>query len=213
MNIYILNDKKVTGAQNLPVFDIGILPQEIDLSKYDALIFTSKNAVYSLDSMDQTWKAKPAYVIAPQTANVVAQLKGNLAFTGKEKHGNAFALELCQKLEDQKVLYIRGAEVVSDLVKILNSHDVLCEEMIVYETVCKEFDTEPVLPKNATIIFSSPSSIKCFLKNIAWDESFKAVSIGHTTAQYFPSYITPVIADTTSLESCVKKAIEINRTV
>lgn len=210
MNIYILSDKKVTGAQNLPVFEIHTIQQDIDLSEYDALIFTSKNAVYSLDSMDQTWKEKPAYAIAPQTAKIVEQLKGNLVFTGVEKHGNGFALELCQKLENKKVLYVRGLEVVSELADILKAHAIDCDELIVYETICRKFDTKIILPKNATVIFTSPSTIKCFLKNISWDESFKAVSIGHTTAQYLPSYITPVIADTTSLESCVKKAIEIN---
>jgi len=82
--------------------------------------------------------------------------------------------------------------------------------LIVYETVCTQFDTNIKLPKNATIIFSSPSTIKCFLKNIEWDESFKAISIGDTTAKFFPSHIIPTIADKTSLESCVQKAIEIN---
>lgn len=210
MNIYILNDKKVKWAKNLPVFKIQPIEQTVDLSSYDALIFTSKNAIYAIDSLDSTWKKKPAYAIAPQTAKTVKHLKGTLKFSGKEKHGNGFALELKEKLKNQKVLYIRGSEVVSDLVNILNSHDVICEELIVYETVCREFDTQIVLPKNATIIFSSPSTIKCFLKNVKWDESFKAISIGHTTAQYLPSYITPIIADATSLESCVKKAIELN---
>lgn len=213
MNIYILSDKKVPGAVNLPVFNIKTIQQDIDLSGYDALIFTSKNAVYSLDSMDQTWKEKPAYTIAPQTAKVVDQLKGNLAFIGKDKHGNGFALELCEKLKHQKVLYLRGMEVVSDLVNILKSHAIECDELIVYETICRKFDTQITLPKDATIIFTSPSTIKCFFKNTTWDESFKAVSIGHTTADYFPSYITPAVADTTSLESCVKKAIEINTPV
>ncbi|HSR73854.1 MAG TPA: uroporphyrinogen-III synthase [Sulfurovum sp.] len=210
MNIYILSDKKVAGAQNLPVFQIHTIQQDIDLSPYDALIFTSKNALYSLDAMDSTWKGKAAYAIAPQTAKVVEQLKGNLAFTGKEKHGNGFALELCQKLKGEKVLYVRGREVVSDLVTILKEHAIECDEMIVYETVCRKFDTEIILPKDSTIIFTSPSTIKCFLKNITWDESFQAVAIGHTTAAYFPPYITPAVADTTSVESCVKKAIEIN---
>lgn len=210
MNIYILSDKKVAGAQSLPVFDIHPIRQHVDLSMYDALIFTSKNAVYSLDAMDSAWKEKPAYVIAPKTAEVVKTLNGNLTFIGKEKHGNEFALELCEKLQGQKVLYVRGREVVSNLVNILKSHAVDCDELIVYETKCKEQDTEVSLPKNATIIFTSPSTIKCFFKHILWDESFKAVSIGHTTAAYFPSYITPAIANTTSLESCVRKAIEIN---
>jgi uroporphyrinogen-III synthase len=210
MNIYILNEKKVKWAKNLPVFSIQPIEQKVDLSTYDALVFTSKNAIYAIDHLDKTWKKKPAYVIAPQTAKIVKHLKGTLKFSGKEKHGNGFAHELKEKLKNQKVLYVRGSKVVSNLVDILKTDNIICEELIVYETVCKELDTKIVLPKNSTIIFSSPSTIKCFLKNIVWDESFKAISIGHTTAQFFPPYITPIMADTTSLESCVKKAIEIN---
>ena len=210
MNIYILSDKKVKWAKNLPVFEIQPIKQYIDVSNYDAIIFTSKNAIYAIDSIDKTWKKKPAYVIAPQTAKIVKHLGGNLKFVGKEKHGNEFALEIIEKFKHQKVLYVRGSKIVSDIVNILNTNDIVCDELIVYETVCKEFDKKTKLPKNSTIIFSSPSTIKCFFKNISWDESFKAISIGNTTAKYFPSNITPTIADTTSLESCVKKAIEIN---
>lgn len=210
MHIYILSDKKVKWAKNLPIFEIHPIKQDIDFSNYDALIFTSKNAIYALDSMDQTWKKKPAYVIAPQTAKIIKHLGGNLKFVGKEKNGNQFALEIIKKFKHQKVLYIRAAKVVSDLVNILNKNDVTCDELIVYQTVSKQFNEKVKLPKNSTIIFSSPSTIECFFKNISWDESFKAIAIGNTTATYFPKNITPVISDTTSLESCVKKAIELN---
>jgi uroporphyrinogen-III synthase len=208
LNIYILSDKKVKWAKNLPMIEIKLIEQKIDFFSYDALIFTSKNAVYSIDKMDKTWREKPSYTIAPQTAKIIKHFKGNLKFVGKEKHGNAFALELIKNLKHKKVLYIRGTEVVSDLVNILNANSIVCEELIIYETICKEYKNKIKIPKNSTIIFSSPSTIKCFLHNITWDKSFKAISIGHTTAQYFPEYITPIIADTTSLESCVKKAIE-----
>ena len=210
MNIYILSDKKVKWAKNLPVFEIKTIKQEINLSDYDALIFTSKNAIYALDSMDETWKKKPAYVIAPETAKIVKHLGGTLKFTGKEKHGDAFALEISKNFKHQKVLYIRATKVVSDMVNILNTNDVVCDELIVYQTVCKQFDQKVTLPKHSTIIFSSPSTIDCFFKNIFWDESFKAISIGKTTAQYFPENITPVISDTASLDACVQKAIELN---
>lgn len=210
MNIYILSDKKVKWAKNLPVFEIQPIQQDIDLSNYDALIFTSKNAIHALDSMDKTWKKKPAYVIAPETAKIVKHLGGNLKFVGKEKHGDQFALEIVNKFKHQKVLYIIAAKVVSDIVNILNTNDIACDELIVYQTVCKQFDEKIKLPKNSTIIFSSPSTIECFFKNISWDESFKAISIGKTTAQYFPKNVTPVISDTASLDSCVKKSIELN---
>ena len=210
MNIYILSDKKVKWAKNLPVFEIETIQQDIDLSDYDALIFTSKNAIYALDSMDKTWKKKPAYVIAPETAKIVKHLKGTLKFVGKEKHGDQFALEIVKNFKHQKVLYIRATKVVSNMVNILNTNDLVCDELIVYQTVCKQFEDKVTLPKHSTIIFSSPSTIDCFFKNISWDESFKAISIGKTTAQYFPENITPVIADTTSLDGCVQKAIELN---
>lgn len=210
MDIYILSDKKVKWAKNLPIFEIQAIKQDVDFTSYDALIFTSKNAIYALDSIDETWKKKPAYVIAPQTAKIVKHLNGNLKFVGKEKHGDEFALEIVKKFKHQKVLYVRASKVVSDLVGILNTNDIVCDELIVYETVCKQFHEKIELPKNSTIIFSSPSTIECFFKNISWDESFKAIAIGNTTAQYFPKNIIPTIADTTSLESCVRKAIELN---
>ena len=210
MNIYILSDKKVNGAKNLPVFEIKFLKQDIDFNSYDALIFTSKNALYSIDSFGDDWKDIPSYAIAPQTAKIIKDLGGNLKFTGETNHGNEFALELVELLQNKKVLYLRGAKVVSKMYNILNSNDIKCDEVVVYESVCKKFDKETILPKNSTIIFSSPSTIKCFLDNLSWDESFKAIAIGKTTSKYFPSDITPLISDTTSLESCVKKAKELN---
>lgn len=209
LNIYVLNDKKVKWAKNLPVIKIENINTAFNISSYDALIFTSKSAVYTLNSYNKEWKSKPLYVIAPQTAKVASNLGGKIKFVSKEKHGDEFAAELIPLLKNKKVLYIRGSKVVSNLVERLNANDVICDEVIVYQTVCSEFKKKIKLPKNSVIIFSSPSTIECFLKNVTWDESYKAVSIGHTTQKYFPSYITPVVADTPSLDSCVKKAIEL----
>ncbi len=208
--IYILSDKKVDGAINIPVIKINYKKQKIDLSKYDALIFTSKNAIKAINSMDKSWKKIPSYVIAPQTAKIVKSLGGNLFFTGEKKHGNEFAKEIIDDLVGKKVLYICGTKVVSNLISILNENNVLCDYLPVYETVCKKYDKKIGLPNDSIIIFSSPSTIECFFKNINWSDTFQAISIGKTTAKYFPSYITPHISDTTSLESCVQKAHELD---
>ena len=56
--IYLLSNQKYSDVENLEVFHIEYIKSNIDLSKYDALIFTSKNAVYSLDSFNQEWKNK-----------------------------------------------------------------------------------------------------------------------------------------------------------
>ena len=104
MNIYILSDKKVNGAKNLPVFEIKFLKQDIDFNSYDALVFTSKNALYSIDSFSDDWKLIPSYAIAPQTAKIIKDLGGDLIFTGETNHGNEFALELLELLKNKKSL-------------------------------------------------------------------------------------------------------------
>jgi uroporphyrinogen-III synthase len=208
--IYILTDKSVKHAKSLPVIDILYREQKINLEGYEALIFTSKNAVKALNSMDSSWKKLPAYVIAPQTAKVVKSLGGKLQFVGKEHHGDEFASEIAYDLKGKKVLYVGGAKIVSNLINILQEKDVSCDNLVIYETVCKECQKKIKIPKKSKIIFSSPSTIECFLKNVEWDDSYTAISIGHTTAKYFPEYITPVISENTSLESCVKKALELH---
>ena len=208
-NIYILSEKRVKGARNFPIFKINFKISKFDITSYDALVFTSKNALYSIDSFNLNWRNIPSYAIAPQTAKIVKELGGNLEFTGITNHGDKFVLELIPILKDKKVLYLRGAKVVSKLKETLNTNGVVCDEVIVYESVCKEYNSSQKLPKNSIIIFSSPSTIECFLKNMKWDESFKAISIGETTSKYFPSYINPTISDETSLVSCVQKAQEL----
>lgn len=208
-DIYILNDKKIKGAKNLPLFDIKHLKTNIDFSLYDALIFTSKNAIISINKTNKLWRNLPSYVIAAQSAKVLKQCAGKLKFLSKTHHGDEFAHEIKNELLNKKVLYLRGDKTVSNICSILNKHGVSCEEIIVYENkkiVYKHIDFK----KNSTFIFSSPSSISYFLDNFEWKNTFKAVCIGKTTAKYLPSYIKKEIALVTSLESCVKKAYSLN---
>ncbi|MEA3352557.1 MAG: uroporphyrinogen-III synthase [Campylobacterota bacterium] len=207
-NIYLLSDKNIDGVNTLPIIEINYIPRDIDLDCYDALIFTSKNAVKGLNNITKYWKKIPSYAIAPQTAKFIKDLGGYLAYEGKKHHGNEFALELIEQLKGKKVLYIRGSKIVSDLVEILNSNNIKCDQSIVYSTSCKKYNNLN-LPKESIIIFSSPSTIKCFFDNNLWDDSFKAVCIGNTTAKYIPKDIKYFISKETSLESCIKKANEL----
>lgn len=208
-NIYILSDKKVKWAKNLPMIKTEPIKVDIDYSKYDAIIFTSKNAIIAINSFDKKWKNKPIFTIAPQTTKMATKLGGKVRFTGKTKHGNEFAYELINMLKDKKVLYIRGSKTVANIAEILNSNGVECEEAIVYDTICVNYEKDIKLPKNSIVIFSSPSTIECFFKNTKWDSSYKAISIGNTTKNYFPENIIPLVASTTSLESCVRAALNL----
>lgn len=208
-NIYVLSNQKVKWAKNIPLFEIKYTPKEIDIEKYDALIFTSKNAIKSIDSFNKSWKKIPAYVISAQSAKFVRSLNGNLTFVGKEKHGDKFANEIKDDLKGKNVLYLRGEKTVSDLVNILKNAKVNCDDIAVYANNYKEPKKNMKLPKGSKIIFSSPSTIEYFFKNFTWDKSFHAISIGNTTAQYFPEDIKPIIAEDTSIDACVRKALDI----
>jgi len=75
--IYLLSDYKTSNekVKILPIFKIEYLPKKIDFSKYDGIIFTSKNSVFAIDSFNHKWKKIPSYAIAQKTANIINQTK------------------------------------------------------------------------------------------------------------------------------------------
>lgn len=202
--IYLLNNLKYEGVENLEVFQIEYIKSDIDISKYDALIFTSKNAIYSIDSFNSKWKNIESYAIAPKTAQIIKNLKGNLVFTGESSHGNEFAEELISLLKNKKVLYIKALKTVSNLVKILRENEIDVDELITYKTTCKKSSIS--LENDSVFIFTSPSSVKCFFENYIWHDSYKAVVIGRTTANYLPQEVNYKISSKTSIEECIKLA-------
>ncbi len=205
-DIYILSDKKIKGVNNLPTFQINFLPSQIDLFSFDALIFTSKNGVFSLDSFNDDWKQIPSYAISYKTAQCVDKCGGQLKYTGENGHGNKFSQELIPLLKNKKVLYIKPKVVVSKLVETLKNNDIECDELITYETVCKSYDKKLKPPKNSIIILSSPSTLNCFLDIFGWDDSYLAIAIGKTTTKFIPEHINYKIAKYTTLDSCIKLA-------
>ena len=72
--IYLLNNLPFEGVENLEVFKIEYISSKIDLNAYDALVFTSKNAIYSLDSFNKEWKNIDSYAIAVNEEYAVEHL-------------------------------------------------------------------------------------------------------------------------------------------
>ena len=202
-DIYLLSNVKSNYEDiiNLSVFNIHFIRPTIDFSSYDVLIFTSKNAIYSLENFNINYKNIPAYAIAPKTAEILKSYNSNLTYTGKSGHGNEFAYEIKDKIKGKKALYLRAKKVVSKLKDILN-----CDEVIVYETICSNQKKQNVISKNSIVIFTSPSTIKCFFKNYKWHDSCIAICIGKTTASYLPNDIKYFISNTTSIDSCIELA-------
>jgi uroporphyrinogen-III synthase len=206
--IYLLSEQKYKDVENLEIFQIEYIKSDIDLTKYDALVFTSKNGVKAINSFNQEWKKIPSFAIAQKTANDIINLGGTVEFIGNSGHGNDFAYELIDVLKDKnkskKVLYIKALKTVSNLPNILKENGIFLDELVAYKTSCKKSDT--ILEDNSIFIFSSPSSVECFFKQYSWKDSYKAVVIGKTTAEFLPSNIDYKISSKTSIEECIKLA-------
>ena len=110
-------------------------------------------------------------------------------------------------LKDKKTLYVRALKTVSNLANILKENGINIDEVIAYKTSCNKQEKK-ALDKNSTIIFTSPSSVECFFINFIWEDSFKAIAIGRTTAMYLPKNIECEISSITSVEECVKLAFK-----
>ena len=181
--IYLLNNIPFDGVENLEVFKIKFIPSVININEYDALIFTSKNAIYSLDSFNNEWKNIDSYAIAPKTASIINEYGGKVKFIGKSSHGNDFAKELTPLLKNKKCLYIRAEKVVSKLCQVLKNDKICIDELVTYRTVCNVDSLDTKIENNSTIVFTSPSSVNCFLKKYKWNNTLRAVVIGKTTAK------------------------------
>ncbi len=203
--IYILSDKKFKGALNLPVIKINFLDVDVDIKKYDALIFTSKNGVEAIDRIDKNWKEKEIYSIGSGTTNYLLSKGKTPVYTAKSSYGNDFANEIKDKLKDKKVLFLRAKKVTSNLNSILLNYNVDLDEKIVYETICNQ-DKLQSPKKGSVIIFSSPSTIECFLKIFKWNESYKAVVIGVKTASFMPENIKYTLSKQQNIPSCIELA-------
>ncbi|MCF6172235.1 MAG: uroporphyrinogen-III synthase [Campylobacteraceae bacterium] len=204
--IYLLNNDKFENVINLPIIKINFFCKEVNLDLYDAIIFTSKNGVRSINKINDKWKDKEIYSIGQGTSKEIKLHNATQTYTAKNSYGDDFAQEIKDSLKGKKVVFLRAKKVTSSLNTILKDLGIDLDEITIYETICEEYSGQKKPEKNSVIIFTSPSTIKCFFKNFTWDESYKAVVIGKVTAKAMPEGINIFYAKDQTVKSCVCRA-------
>ena len=96
------------------------------------------------------------------------------------------------------------SEFVKTIVNGVLDKQIEIDELVAYKTSCKKSNI--VLEDNSVFIFTSPSSVECFFKQYIWNNTYKAIVIGKTTANYLPADINYKISPLTSIEECIKLA-------
>ncbi len=204
--IYLLNGESYEDIVSLPVIKINFFVKKIDLDPFDALIFTSKNGVRAIEEIDKSWREKEIYSIGQGTSKEVQKFGVTPTYTAKNSYGDSFAQEIKDRLINKKVLFLRAKVVTSKLNQILINENIDLQEEIIYETVCEKYTPSKRPLKNALIIFTSPSTIKCFLKNFDWDETYRAICIGEVTAKALRADMKNYISDTQTVLGCIELA-------
>jgi len=209
--IYLLSPTPKDEVHHLPMIEFKIIYQYIDFHKFDGLIITSKQGIMALDEISRgKWKTLPVAVIGKLTAKEVEKLGGEVIFIATEAYGDVLAYELALKFKNFKWLYPRPKVVVSKIAKNLRDFGIEVEERIIYQTNCAYYDSSLKPCKEAVLVFTSPSVVKCFFKNFSWDESWKAVALGKKTALAFPKYLKPKVSPSTSIKEAINFAKNIH---
>ncbi len=209
--IYLLSPLQKEGTFSLPMISFSLTTDFIDFSSCDTLMFTSKQAVVSADSIDKNWKKYPCIAIGTATKKKIEELGGEVIYAPKEFYGEVLGKDIAKNFSDKKLLYLRPKVVSFDSKAYLAKNGIALEEQIIYETFCVKYSKDARPKENAIIIFTSPSTIKCFFENFEWCKSYRAVLIGKATTQHLPKMCQYVIADKPLITECIKKAKELEK--
>ena len=201
--IYLVGSNlEFEGVKTLVLNEIKFNKFSVNLAEFDALVLTSKNSVNALKFNQILPASLQIYSIGEGTSRAASEFGFAQIYTAKNAHGNDFAAEIAPLLQGKKMLFLRARETASGVGEILRSSGVNLTQIIAYENVFKSLKEEQKPPKNSAIIFTAPSAVR----NFGWDESYKAVAIGLTTAKELEIFTSPVVSAQQNINSCVSLA-------
>ncbi|WP_457749812.1 uroporphyrinogen-III synthase [Sulfurimonas sp.] len=204
--VYLFSISSHPDACHVNSLDITFFRPEIDFSKYDALIITSKQASKALEQYDKkVYSNKPALCISVQSAKSFERLGGQVLGIGKG-YGDTLSEQIKFYPKETKWLYLRAKVIASDFVFTCNEMGYNIEEKIVYASHCSQAIKEVEVEDEAVLIFTSPSSVECFLKNHTLLQTHKVIVIGKTTAKAIPKDCSYILSKDTTIENCMQIA-------
>ncbi|MEA1917646.1 MAG: uroporphyrinogen-III synthase [Campylobacterota bacterium] len=209
MAIYLFSKTPHHEVFHIPIIKTYYINKEIDFTHYDALVITSKESIYSLESSNPDWVNLPILAISSATADEAKKYGAYILGTG-----DGYGDSLTEKILKHRVyrwLYVRPQVVASDFVKDVKDLGGKIEEKIIYETSCNKSLKSQNIPIDATLIFTSPSAVKCFLASYDFLQNQNIIVIGKTTAQALPHFAHYHISPKPTVEACIELAKEYER--
>jgi len=200
-SIYLFSISSHPQAKSINSLDIKFFKPKIDFSKYDYFIITSKQASESLKQYG-SFEIKPALCVSAQSALSYENIGGKILDIGAG-YGDNLIDKIKEHPKNTKWLYLRAKIVASDFVSICQNDGYDIDDIVMYESGCSKEIDNVVVEDSSILIFTSPSSVKCFLKNHSISEDSTVIVIGKTTASAVPKNIKYILSDKTTIDSCI----------
>lgn len=205
--IYLFATTPHKDAISIKSLDIEFLSPKIDFSCYDYIIITSKHTITALKNYDRSsYIDKPFLCVSPKTASIYKDVGGVVLDIG-DGYGDNLIHNIRKYPKDSKWLYLRAEVVVSSFVQIAKSEGYDIDEAVIYKSSCSSQIDSIRIDDDSTLIFTSPSSIECFLKNNTFHQNAKIIVIGTVSAAYLPNGIKYELSEVTTIDSCIQKAL------
>ena len=198
---YLFSTSSHTDATSINSLDITLFKPEIDFSQYDYFIITSKQASKVLKQYSGE-VLKPALCISKASAEAYKNIGGEVLEVG-EGYGDRLLDKIKAYPKSKKWLYLRAKVVASDFVGQVQDNGFDITEVIVYESRCSQDIQNIKIENDANLIFTSPSSVECFLKNHKIHSSMNIIVIGRTTAKLLPLNTDYKVSKETTIQACI----------
>ncbi|SFV74476.1 Uroporphyrinogen-III synthase [hydrothermal vent metagenome] len=204
--IYLFATSPYEGTIHINSLDFEFFQPKIDFSSYDFFIITSKQIASVFKHFHITPPHNKALCVSSKTALAYQKIGGEILAIGNG-YGDYLFEMIQQYPKEKRWLYLRAKEVASHFVQKAKEAGYKIDEIILYESRCSSKILQANIPKKAILIFTSPSSIQCFLQNHHFSLEHKVIVIGKTTAKALPKNIEYVVAKKTTIKSAVDLAI------
>ena len=204
--IYLFSVSSHPDAHHINALSVTFFKPDINFDETDYLILTSKQAVKALRQYEkEEYIDKKALCISKATAVAYEEIGGEVLQTGKG-YGDTLGETIKHYPKETKWLYLRSETVASDFAAELQEEGYAIQEAVVYRSECSEEIFAAKIPEQAILIFTSPSSVKCYLQRHSFRPSQKIIVIGKTTAKALPKDTECIVSPETTIESCMQIA-------
>lgn len=206
--VYLLSKTSYPGVIHIPVLTIRFLNPAIDLKRYKGIIFTSKQSVEAMKHYPLEWESVQFLCVSEATADH-ARRSGAHHVDVAQGYGESIPELLARADSSIRWLFPRPKQVASEWAETARRKGIEIDEAIVYETACNEEVSYGPIAADGVLIFTSPSSVRCFMQRESILPTHSIIVIGKTTQAALPMGVKSLVSDETSVASAVRLALEI----